>query len=230
MQLTTSPGNMPRSRPHSLITILIVAALSWSGRVGVSTRAGAAEAEVVRYVINAAHSEFIVHAKRGGLFGFAGHDHTIAIRGFSGLVELTRGTIEPASLQLKIMADSLFVIDDVQADERIKIERDMRDKLLETPKFPDIVFKSTKVTAHEFGEDEYDLTITGDLALHGVTRTVTIASRMILYANSLRATGEFSLSQKDFDMTPISVAAGTVKVKNELQFSFDIAADELPAN
>lgn len=230
VQLTIKPGAMPRSLPQILIAVLAAGTLMLSSSAGVSSSVYAAEPEVVRYTINAARSEFIVHAQRGGLFGFAGHDHTIAIRCFTGEAALTHGTVEPASLQLKIVADSLFVIDDVQTEERTKIERDMRKKVLETQKFPDLVFKSTKVTVSKIGEGEYNLTIAGDLTLHGVTRTVEIASRLMLHDNSLRATGEFSLKQKDFDMTPIAVAAGTVKVKDELQFSFDIVADELPVN
>ena len=42
--------------------------------------------------------------------------------------------------------------------------------------------------------------------------------------NDLHARGEFSLWQTDYKITPPTVAAGTIKVKDELKFSFDIVA------
>jgi len=36
--------------------------------------------------------------------------------------------------------------------------------------------------------------------------------------------GTTALKQKDFGITPISLAGGTVKVKNELRLEFDIVA------
>jgi hypothetical protein len=40
----------------------------------------------------------------------------------------------------------------------------------------------------------------------------------------LHATGEFSVRQSDYDIRPVSAAAGTVKLKDELKLSFDIFA------
>ena len=40
----------------------------------------------------------------------------------------------------------------------------------------------------------------------------------------IRASGEFSLNQSDYGIKPISVAGGTLKVKDELKFSFDMVA------
>ena len=54
----------------------------------------------VRYRVEASQSRFIVHAFVSGLLSFAGHNHTIAIRDFTGEAQLTYGSVEPASLQL----------------------------------------------------------------------------------------------------------------------------------
>jgi polyisoprenoid-binding protein YceI len=124
------------------------------------------------------------------------------------------------------MADSLFVADDVKDEERLKIEHDMREKVLETTKYPAIVFKSAQVAVSKRNNGEYEVTIRGDLTLHGITRSVRIEAQMTLYDSTLRAHGEFSLGQTDYGIKPISVAAGTVKVKNELTLSFDIVANQ----
>src|ERR1700686_3915817 len=42
--------------------------------------------------------------------------------------------------------------------------------------------------------------------------------------DALRATGEFSVRQSDYDIRPDSAAAGSVKLKDELKLSFDIFA------
>ncbi len=217
---------MPRVILITVAAILGFGSLNLSSSTATSNTTRVAKPEVVRYTINAAQSEFIVRANSGGLFGFAGHDHTIAIRGFTGEATLTRGNIEPASLQMRIMADSLFVIDNVKEKDRLKIEYDMREKVLETEKYPQIVFKSTEVTVSKRDDGEYEITIWGDLTLHGATRSVRIEAQMTLNDTTLRAKGEFSLGQKDYGIKPFSVAAGTVKVKNELKLSFDIVADQ----
>jgi hypothetical protein len=62
------------------------------------------------------------------------------------------------------------------------------------------------------------------LSLHGVTREHAINAQLSVSGNSLRARGEFSLRQTDYRIKPVSVAGGTLKMKDELRFSFDIAA------
>ena len=39
-----------------------------------------------------------------------------------------------------------------------------------------------------------------------------------------RAQGAFSLKQSDYGIKPVSVAGGTIKVKDELRFTLDIVA------
>ncbi len=51
-----------------------------------------------------------------------------------------------------------------------------------------------------------------------------IPVELSVVGNDLRARGEFSLRQTDYKITPPTVAAGTIKVKDELKFSFDIVA------
>jgi len=40
----------------------------------------------------------------------------------------------------------------------------------------------------------------------------------------LQAQGDFSLKQTDFGIKPFSAAGGTIKLKNELKFDFEIVA------
>jgi len=62
------------------------------------------------------------------------------------------------------------------------------------------------------------------LTLHGVTRPLEIPAQVLLANGTLQASGDFSLLQSDFDIPLVSVAGGTLKVKDELKLSFNIVA------
>jgi polyisoprenoid-binding protein YceI len=176
------------------------------------------------YKVDAGQSRFTLRAFAGGFLSAFAHDHNIAIRDFTGEADFTYGTVEPASLRMTIKADSLAITDKVSASDRQKIEGTMRDEVLEITKYPNIVFKSTGVTASKTGEGQYQAKISGELTLHGVTRPLTIASQLEFGDKTLRARGMFSIKQSSFDIKPVSVAGGTIKVKDELKFTFDIVA------
>jgi polyisoprenoid-binding protein YceI len=177
-----------------------------------------------RYQIDAAESRFTLKAFAGGFLSAFAHDHNIAIKDFSGEAEFTYGTVQPASLRMTIKAASLSITDKVSASDRQKIEGTMRDEVLEITKYPDIVFKSTGVTANKTGEGQYLARISGVITLHGATRPLTITAQLEFGDKILRARGAFALKQSSFDIKPVSVAGGTIKVKDELKFSFEIVA------
>ena len=177
-----------------------------------------------RYRIDPTQSRFIVRAFAGGFLSAFAHDHTIAIRDFNGEAAFTYGTVEPASLQMTIKAGSLEITDKVSASDRQKIEGTMRDEVLEVSKYPEITFKSTGISATKSGEGQYQARISGELTLHGVTRPLTLNAGLEFGDKILRAKGAFTLKQSSFDIKAVSVAGGTIKVKDELKFTFDIVA------
>jgi len=191
-----------------------------------SVRASAASVRVegARYRIDAGESRFIVKAFAGGFLSAFAHDHTIAIRDVSGETDFTYGTVEPASLRMTIKADSLAVTDKVSESDRKKIEGTMRDEVLEVSSYPTITFRSTSVNASKNGEAQFQARIAGELTLHGVTKPLTINAQLDFGDRVLRAKGAFSLKQSAFGIKPVSVAGGTIKVKDELKFTFEIVA------
>lgn len=183
-----------------------------------------ASAPGARYRIDAGQSRFIVRAFAGGFLSAFAHDHTIAIREFTGEADFTYGTVEPASLRLTITAGSLAVTDKISEKDRQKIEATMRDEVLEISKYPEIIFKSSSVSASKTGEGQYQARIAGEVTLHGVSRPLTINARLEFGDNAMRAQGGFAVKQSSFGIKPVSVAGGTIKVKDELKFTFDIVA------
>jgi polyisoprenoid-binding protein YceI len=179
-----------------------------------------------RYKINAGQSRFTVRAFVGGLLSaVAGHDHTIAIRDFNGTAAFTYGSVTPAALQFTVKADSLAVTDKVSASDRDKIQTTMRNEVLDVNNYPEITFKSTQVSATRVEEGKYQAKITGELTLHGTTRAITINALVTFYEASLQAEGQFALRQTEYGIKPVAVAGGTIKVKDELKFSFTIVAN-----
>ena len=116
------------------------------------------------------------------------------------------------------------MIDDISEKDRREIERVAREELLEASLYPEIVFQSSTVTASQAAEGQYQVRITGDLSLRGTTLELSIAVMATIEADTLRARGGFPLRLTDFNIRPISVAGGLLKLKDEVQLSFDILA------
>jgi polyisoprenoid-binding protein YceI len=70
----------------------------------------------------------------------------------------------------------------------------------------------------------FSASINGDLTMHGVTRKQPIAARGAMFGSMLRASGDFTLDQTDYNIKLVSVAGGALKLKDELKFSFEIVA------
>ena len=62
--------------------------------------------------------------------------------------------------------------------------------------------------------------IAGDLTLHGVTRPQNVRVAVELGPEGFTATGRLTIEQTDFGIEPVRAAAGTVRVKNELDITF----------
>jgi len=178
--------------------------------------------DVRRYRIDAGQSNFMVHASVAGLLSGFGHNHNIAIKDISGETQFTDGTVAPASLHLKIRAESLTVTDKVSDSDRQTIEKTMREQVLETGKYSEITFNSTKIEATKTPDGLYQARIWGDLTLHGVTHNILINSQLTFDNKSVRASGEFSLKMTEYSIKPPSVAGGTIKVRDTLKFTFNI--------
>lgn len=186
-----------------------------------ATRPG--EAAVVRYRLIPEQSKFTVQAFAEGLFSAFGHDPVLAIKDFTGEAQFVPGSFESASLKITIKADSI-VLSNSEKD-RLEIEQTMREQVLEIAKYPEIVFVSSNISVTRLSEGRYRARIIGDLTFHGVTqKNLWITAQGTVSGESLKAQGDFTLKQTDFGIKPFSAAGGTIKLKNELKFSFDIAA------
>jgi polyisoprenoid-binding protein YceI len=103
----------------------------------------------------------------------------------------------------------------VKDSERADIDQTMKsDKVLDVQRFPEIRFVSTSITAQDGGRFQ----VRGDLALHGTTRPVEFP---LSFAKD-RYSGSVKIKQTDFGITPVTIAGGTVKVKDVIELVFEI--------
>jgi polyisoprenoid-binding protein YceI len=178
----------------------------------------------VTYQIDKSSSRFTVRAFATGMLSSLGHSPTFAIRDFDGQLDFTPEDPATTSLRLHVRADSLEVTDDIKNKDRQEMESTMNQRVLETAKYPEIAFSTNNVSASQLGESRYQAKLNGTLTLHGVSRPVMIPTQVTLMGDMLRAGGEFPLLQSNFGIVPVSVALGTLKLKDEIKFAFDIVA------
>jgi len=162
--------------------------------------------------IDAQRSTIMVHVSKSGLLSAAAHDHTIIAPIASGTLRQSASpsmefTVETAKMRVKPDPK-------VDAKTRDSIQLDMEQMTLETAKFPEITFRSSRIEKLANGQWKVD----GDLSLHGVTKQVTLNVKESGDSYTTHAV----LKQTDFGIKPNSIAGGMIKVKNEVEIDFQI--------
>ena len=120
-------------------------------------------AQVESYDIDPAHSAVIFRVSH------LGYSHTYGrFRKISGRIKVDKKKAANSSVAIEIDADSVYTADK-------KRDKHLRSPdFLNTKQFPKIAFKSTKVR-----KSGKTYVITGQLTLHGVTKTVTVKMKHV---------------------------------------------------
>jgi polyisoprenoid-binding protein YceI len=162
--------------------------------------------------IDSAHSSLHVHVYKSGLFSAFGHNHDVEAPIESG--EVTEGG--KPFVEFRVDARKLRVLDaEASLDTRAEIQKTMQGpQVLESDRYPEIHFLSTTIQAT--GTDHW--VVTGNLDLHGQTHPVTVG---VTLKDGLYR-GSAILKQTQFGITPVTVAGGTVKVRDDLRIDFQI--------
>lgn len=157
-------------------------------------------------------SSLTIRVFKSGVFSAFAHDHEIK-------APIEKGTIDSSAnsrVQLHVDARKLRVLDpEIAVDKRAEIQRTMEGlTVLDSEHFPDISYQSTTVT--KTGDARWE--VHGSLDLHGKKQPVVVA--VSLQGGHYRGSGSFK--QSTFGISPIRIAGGTVKVKDEIRIEFDI--------
>jgi len=184
-----------------------------------------AEAQTT-YRVNPESSRFTMQAFAEGLLSAFGHNPKLNAREFSGEVLIEGDKVESASLHFLVKTGSLHVADDVSEKDRLEIERSTRDDVLEAARYPEIVYQGKVVSADRIYEGFYRVKIEGELSLHGIKRSQPLDFQVRVSEDTIRAEGEATLNQSDFEIKKVSVAGGTLRVKDEVKLTFLMVAEK----
>jgi polyisoprenoid-binding protein YceI len=93
----------------------------------------------------------------------------------------------------------------------------------EAKKFPNIVFQLTDVVFTKVTEKESEVTLTGNLTLHGESKKFSIKSiAKITKAGDYQLKGSVPLKMTEFKMKPPTALMGTIKTGDAVTVKFDV--------
>jgi polyisoprenoid-binding protein YceI len=201
-----------------LATAALTAALAVGPPVGA--------AALRTFMVEPEQSRALIDVGKSGAFSFAGHTHEVEAPLTSGVIHLDTDDPPRNDVRLEFNAAAMHVTGkgDPASDVPKVTATMLSDMVLDVSRYPAIVFESTGVTA-KGSAAALDLSVTGRLTIHGKTQMVTAPVSVKIAGDRLTATGKFVIKQTDYGITPISVG-GVVKVKNELNITFTVAARE----
>ncbi|HET9386025.1 MAG TPA: YceI family protein [Gemmatimonadales bacterium] len=170
-------------------------------------------------------SRFEVTTGKAGLFGFAGHEHTIRARSVSGRIVYRPDSLAASRVEITILTDSLEVLTPPDTQEIRKVTASMRTEVLDVARYPEIRL----VSQHIAGTPQA-ITMTAALTIKGKTRDVPVSVDLEIGTDTLRATSTFSVKQTDFGIRPYRGGpAGTVRVADRVKFSIQAVAVVTPS-
>lgn len=163
--------------------------------------------------IDTARSSLKIRVFKSGIFSAFAHNHEIEAPIAEGTVNLSA---DP-SVTLRVQARDLRVLDpELSPGKRDDVQRTMEgSEVLDIKRFPEISFQSTAVQQ----KDEQHWIVQGKLTLHGQTSPVEVA----VIPKDGHYQGTAKLRQQVFGITPVAIAGGTVRVKDDVKIEFDIA-------
>ena len=167
-------------------------------------------------LIDVNRSSVTVHVYKSGLFSAFAHNHTVRAPIRQGNIRL--GGV--AAVDLEFDSREMKVQDpEASAKERDEVQRTMLGpEVLDSAQYPEIRFRSTRVEQTAPGKWQ----ASGELTLHGKTNPIVVE----VSEQSGHYAGKARIKQTEFGITPIRIAGGTVKVKDEVVVEFEVVVRE----
>lgn len=186
---------------HSVAALAVVAGSSW-----------AALAE--NYAVDPVHSSAVFRIQHVGAAYVYGR-----INGPEGTVVYDAAKPEAASFEVTLKAQNIDTSNKMRDD-------DLRSSnFFNAKEFPTLTFKSTSAKK----VDDTHLDVTGDLTIHGVTKSVTVAMEHTGDGKNMKGTSvsgfetTFTIKRTDFGMNKMVGSAG---VGDEVRITVALEADK----
>lgn len=113
--------------------------------------------------------------------------HEGGFKKFAGEISVVGGDAEKSAVNVDIENDSLFA-DDEDLAGHLKSE-----DFFDVAKFPKSTFKSTRIAKKGEGYE-----MTGDLTMHGVTKSITFPANITVAPEEVTSKAEFAINRMDF--------------------------------
>jgi polyisoprenoid-binding protein YceI len=183
--------------------------------------------ELEHYAIDAAMSRVTVRPFASGTLSTV-QNPTVTVREFAGKACFAAGTLDGASIQIRIKSASLAVAEEMSEEEREEIEHTLHRDILEADKYPEIIFRTSNVSASKAGDGQYWINLLADVSLHGVTTSEPVAAQVVVAGDTLFVRGELTVVHSAYKIRPIALARGALRLKDEIKCLFDIVARRQP--
>lgn len=190
--------------------------------LGVAVASGltfsAAQAAPQKYVLETPHTQVLFSVNHLGFSNSYGK-----FTGYSGTINFDPAAPATSSVEVTIDAKSVE-LNDAKWNDHVK-----NADFLDTEKFPNITFKSTKIEV----TGEKTANITGDLTIRGVTKPVVLATvfnKLDKHPYSGKDVAGFSATTK-FKRSDFGVSYGVPGVGDEMSITLEVEAnpEEAPA-
>lgn len=193
----------------SLLLVLIAAGCSDPSKD--VHRTTGAEPQQVDGSASAAGTEYVIRA--GSTIGFVGSkvtgSHTGGFTNFAGVIRVAEGGIV-GNPEIKIALASTWS-DNEQLTRHLKSA-----DFFDVEKHPVATFTITGVTGTGAAQ-----TVTGNLDLHGVTRSISFPAQIQVAADAVTVAAEFAINRKDFNINypgrPDDLIRDNVVIKLDLR-------------
>jgi len=180
--------------------------------VGIAHLGSPAAIDAAPQPIDAKRSTVTISVFKSGLFSALADNHTIRAPVASGSISAE----PPFAVNATVQTADLSVLDpDLSPGKRAEVQsRMLGPEVLDAQTHRQMTLTSTAI--EPAGTDQWK--VSGRLTIHGTTQLVTVpvTREKGVYRGRLR------IKQRDYGITPISIAGGTVKVKDELNIEFEI--------
>ncbi len=139
-------------------------------------------------------------------------------------------TVEADGDGARLTAGTLMVdTTTIQSDEGRRDNR-LRSEGLQTDQFPTATFTVTQpvdVPAAALSGTATDITLVGDLTLHGVTKSVEIPAQALLTDGAVQVAGSLTFPLADFDITAPNVGGFIISIADEGTLEFLVAFEKV---
>lgn len=152
-------------------------------------------------------SRIMLSASETSTIGFTAskvtRSHEGGFREWSGYIDLDAEHLGESSLNITIQTASIFT-DTSDLTDHLKT-----GDFFEVERFPTATFVSSRIA--EGGEGTATHTITGDLTMHGVTKSISFPATVRITDAAVTATAEFSINRRDWNINYAGMANDLIR-------------------